>query len=213
MGIWPDDWQAGCTPLLLELARSNERRDVMAPAILILAGLAILGVAYLLFSKYWKLRGARLVTCPETGAPTGVEVKMTRAVASALVGQPNFRLKDCSRWPERRHCGQECLRQIEAAPQDCLVRTILTNWYEGRSCVLCGKPLGEVDWLEHKPALMDLERRTVEWRDVRAERLPQVLDTHMPICWNCHIAESFRRQFPDLVVDRPWKSGVHQRNT
>jgi len=32
-------------------------------------------------------------------------------------------------------------------------------------------------------------------------------------CWNCHIAETFRRRFPDLVVDRPWspQSGDRQR--
>jgi hypothetical protein len=75
--------------------------------------------------------------------------------------------------------------------------------------VLCGKPLEEIDWLEHKPALMSPEQKTVEWHEVRAEKLPEVLSTHLPVCWNCHIAETFRREFPELVVDRPWKSRVN----
>ncbi len=32
--------------------------------------------------------------------------------------------------------------------------------------------------------------------------LPRVSETHRPLCWNCYFAESFRREFPDLPVDR-----------
>ena len=32
------------------------------------------------------------------------------------------------------------------------------------------------------------------------------MGTHLPVCWNCHIAESFRREHPELVVDRPASS-------
>ena len=28
------------------------------------------------------------------------------------------------------------------------------------------------------------------------------VDNLEPVCWNCHIAESFRREHPDLVTDR-----------
>ena len=82
----------------------------------------------------------------------------------------------------------------------------MTRWYEGKSCVYCGKPLGEVDWIEHKPCLMSPDRRTVEWKDIPAETIPGVLETHQPVCWNCHIAETFRREHPELVVDRDWRT-------
>lgn len=85
-----------------------------------------------------------------------------------------------------------------------MVRRILSKWYGGKFCVHCGRDLSEIDWLEHKPALMSPECRTVELRQVAAERLPEVLKTHCPVCWNCHIAETFRRMYPDLVVNRPW---------
>jgi hypothetical protein len=42
---------------------------------------------------------------------------------------------------------------------------------------------------------MNADRGSVEWREIRPEKLYDVLATHMPICWNCHIAETFRREF------------------
>lgn len=166
----------------------------------ILAGVAaalVYVVLRILGPPFLKFRGTRLITCPETQAPAAVEVDAAGAALTA-----NLRLRDCSRWPERRDCGQACLRQIEAAPEDCLVRNILTRWYERKSCAYCGKPLGTIDWLEHRPALMSPQRVTKQWRDVPPETLPATLADHLPVCWNCHVAETFRRAHPELVTDR-----------
>ena len=38
--------------------------------------------------------------------------------ASALLGPPELRLTACSRWPEKAGCGQPCLSQIAASPQE-----------------------------------------------------------------------------------------------
>ena len=35
------------------------------------------------------------------------------------------------------------------------------------------------------------------------EFLQDAMKTRQPICWSCHIAETFRRQHPEMVVDRP----------
>ena len=51
-------------------------------------------------------------------------------------------------------------------------------------------------------ALLDPDHRTIEWRQLRPEQLPDVFSTHRPVCWNCHVAETFRRLHPELVVDR-----------
>lgn len=63
--------------------------------------------------------------------------------------------------------------------------------------------------MERKPALMSPERRTVEWHEVPAETLPEVLSTYRPVCWSCHIAESFRREHPELVIERPRTAVTH----
>jgi hypothetical protein len=152
-----------------------------------------------LIRKFTKYRGARVVTCPETNKPAGVEVD---AVSAAL--SKGLQLKECSRWPERQDCGQGCLKQIEAAPEDCLVRNMLTKWYAGKKCAFCGRPLEDLDWAEHSPALMAPDKRTLKWREVAPEQVPEALATHLPVCWNCHIAATFRREHPDLVTERPW---------
>jgi hypothetical protein len=111
-------------------------------------------------------------------------------------------LRDCSRWPERQGCGQECLKQIELSPDGCLVRHILGGWYEGKNCAICRKPFGEINWADHKPALLSPHGKNVEWAEIRAETVPDVLATHAPVCWNCHIVRTFCQQHPDLVLDR-----------
>jgi hypothetical protein len=167
-------------------------------------------VAWLLVHTYLEFRGARVVTCPETKEFAAVEVNAKRAALSCLAGQPSLRLSDCSRWPERAPCGQECLRQIEQAPGDCLLRNVLERWYAGKRCVYCGRGLDHIDWLEHKPALLSPDGRTLEWQEIRAEKVPAALDSHRPVCWNCHIAQTFRRLHADLVVERPSREHVRR---
>ncbi|HKH97717.1 MAG TPA: DUF1761 domain-containing protein [Candidatus Sulfotelmatobacter sp.] len=51
----------------------------------------------------------RAVTCPETHQQVGVVIDAAHAASTGLSGTPKFRLADCTRWPARIHCGQECL--------------------------------------------------------------------------------------------------------
>ncbi len=152
---------------------------------------------------YLKFRGKRLVSCPETHQPAAVRVAAGKAALDATLGKEQLRLSECSRWPEKEACGQECLAQIQEAPKACLVRIIINRWYRGQNCAYCHKPFGEIHWHDHPPALLDSERKTVEWNEIPAEKLQEALKTHWPICWSCHITETFRREHPDLVVDRP----------
>ncbi|MFB3854402.1 MAG: hypothetical protein ACE148_11335 [Vicinamibacterales bacterium] len=154
--------------------------------------------------RYQQLKGTRLVSCPDNHRTVAVEIDPRRAALGAVVGKPRFELRECSRWPEKKGCGRECLSQIEAAPVDCLVRTRLSAWYQGKSCGICGKKIGAIEWHQHRPALLRADRVSVEWQDLEAERLDEILSTHSPICWNCHVIETFRRTHPDKVVDNPW---------
>jgi hypothetical protein len=174
--------------------------SLVVGAVLLGILLVILGRAFL--RVYLEFRGDRVITCPENQRPAGVRVDARHAGFTNLQGSPDLRLKSCSRWPERQDCGQQCLRQIEAAPEDCLVRNILTKWYTGKTCAVCGKPIGEIHWADHKPALLSPEHQTVQWPDVPAETVPEVLQTHQPVCWNCHVVNRLMTQHPELVVDR-----------
>lgn len=172
-----------------------------------LAILAVfVAVRLALAGRTWmRFHGTRLITCPETRRPAAVEVAATDAAIEALRHRPRLHLKECSRWPERADCGQDCLSQIQAAPEGCLIQNIVSRWYAGKKCVYCRKTFGELHWHDHPPALRSPEKTTVQWNEVAPERLLDVLETHQPVCWNCHVAESFRRAHPDLVTDRSWK--------
>ncbi len=151
-----------------------------------------------------KWHGDAVVTCPETQRPAGVRISPLRAaLTSAFTGSPRMSLADCSRWPERKNCGQECLGQIESCPEDCLLRNIVTDWYAGKECVFCHRTFDRLHWHDRQPALIGPDGFiTVRWRDVPAERIREVLANHKPVCWDCHIAETFRRTHAGQVVDR-----------
>ena len=151
---------------------------------------------------YFGYRGKRLVTCPETHAAAAVDVAAGEAAVGAFLTEPTLRLKECSRWPERQSCGQECLQQIEVDPENCLVWNIVAKWYEGKKCAFCQRPIASLRHLDHAPALLGPGLKTVECNQLRPEQLPNVFATHQPVCWNCHIAENFRRVHPELVVNR-----------
>jgi hypothetical protein len=162
-----------------------------------------------MMTAWRKARGVRLITCPETHVPEAVEIDATDAAFGALVGSREHWLKSCTRWPERQDCGQECLAQIEKAPHGCRVRTLLGDWYQGQSCALCNRPFAEIHAWDHKPAVMSPDRVTYEWSQLPAERLPELLKTWLPVCWDCHVLESLYRQHPELVVERPDRPKTH----
>jgi hypothetical protein len=95
----------------------------MATLYVLAAFFALLAIC-LVIRSYVRFRGLRLVNCPETRAPVGVKVNATRAALSSLYRAPKLELSSCSRWPERADCGQECVAQIQTAPNDCLVKNI-----------------------------------------------------------------------------------------
>jgi len=178
-----------------------------ALAIAYLAARAAYKVLKIKLDAYFEFRGTHVVVCPETRKYVAVEVDAAHAAATATKAETELRLNSCTRWPGRADCDQDCVYQIANAPEDCAVRTMLADFYEGRSCVLCSKRLAGPRWDEHKPALLRAyDRRTFECRELPPEALPVVLDAYLPVCWDCHVAESFRREHPDLVTDRDSKA-------
>ena len=67
---------------------------------------------------YFRFRGTRLLTCPETHEAAVVEVAARSMALQAILDEPCLRLSECSRWPMRKDCGQDCLRQVEARPSE-----------------------------------------------------------------------------------------------
>lgn len=163
----------------------------------------------IVFRAYLRQRGKRLVTCPETRRPAAVSVNAAKAALNAAKSGPRrLELDQCSRWPDRQNCRQMCLSQIENDPEGRHVWNIVQEWFRGRSCAYCHKPIEAIRWRDHRPALLGPDKKTVQWTDLPPEKLPELFETHLPVCWSCHIAETFRREHPNDFVDRPWNRGA-----
>ena len=170
-------------------------------AIVVLMAVAAITLARVV-QLWWTYRGARVITCPENLRPAGVFVAAAHVAARPFAKVPELQLSSCSRWPERAGCGQECLKQIEASPEDCLVRTILAKWYAGKRCACCGRPIGEISVSGAQPAVLCADKVSVEWSQIPADRLTETLAAASPICFACHMGNTLVRSHPELVVDR-----------
>jgi hypothetical protein len=173
--------------------------------VLVLIAIAAGFVAIFYGLAWWKYRGQRVIVCPENQSAAGVVVDARHAAASSFVGAAELRLASCSRWPEKAGCGQPCLSQIAASPEDCLVRNIVSRWYEGKACVFCGRAFGAIEWTAAGPALLQANRVAVEWSEIPAEKLSETLATAQPVCAACHLANKMVREHPELVADRSTK--------
>jgi hypothetical protein len=186
----------------------------MVQAVVVIAVAA--GFAAILLGRQglaWRrFRGRRAIVCPENQSPAGVVVDARHAAARSLLGAPELRLASCSRWPEKAACGQPCLSQIAASPEDCLVRNIVSRWYQGKACVFCGRPFGAIDWTAAQPALLPANGVAVEWSQVPAEELSATMAASQPVCPACHLANKMVREHPDLVADRSAAANVASRN-
>ena len=162
------------------------------------------------FSRY---AGPRIVTCPETKTSAIVEVDSVHAALTSTVGRTDIRLQDCSRWPIKDQCGQECLMELDVAPERCLISGVLMRWYRDKKCVYCRKAFSEIQWMDHRPALLSPKGKLLSWNRVDPAQFQNVLETHSPVCWDCYIAQSFRREHPDLVVFRPRPNDIPSQET
>ena len=185
----------------------------MSAVLIVIIGCSVL--LLLAFRRYHTYRGQRMVSCPETQQPVGLELDAWLAAAD-LSDATALRVKNCSRWPEKADCGQECVAIIDASPESSLIRNIAAAWYQGKSCVYCRRTIGEIRWPDELPGVRGRDGVLKDWTMVAATDVPAVLETYGAVCWSCNLAEQFRLKHPELVTDRPGvrlrKGLVHSEN-
>jgi len=74
----------------------------------------VLALVATFLTLYFRYRGKRIVTCPETHEPVSARINAALAAGTWIASQPRFVLTACSRWPERAGCDQACAPQIAA---------------------------------------------------------------------------------------------------
>jgi hypothetical protein len=82
-------------------------------ALYLVIAVIALGLLYVVVpvvaSTYARLRGTRMVMCPETRGREVISLDATQAAVTAAFGDPVVQVRGCSRWPDRRRCDQSCL--------------------------------------------------------------------------------------------------------
>jgi hypothetical protein len=149
-----------------------------------------------------RYRGVRLVTCPETKRPAAVGIDVGTAAITALVeGVPRVRLAACSRWPDPFPCDQACLVEVARNGRAATVVAIARRWFGGHRCAFSGRSTATAG-SGHEPAIIGVDGVIRQWSAISPEQLPDLFASRAAVCWDCHIAETFRRAHPELVVDR-----------
>lgn len=171
--------------------------------VLLLIGSVLAVYGGIALATWLRLRGTRVVTCPETHKDAGVTVDLGHAAATAIWEKADVALATCSRWPERKGCDQACVAQIVEAQDETRARTIAAHFFEGARCAICQQRIEPPASASLQPGLFDPATQEVSaWDEVPAEQLQDIFKARRAICPNCTLAESFRRRFPDRVVDR-----------
>jgi len=180
--------------------------------VVLVIGLVVLVYVGLAVANYIRMRGTRIIVCPENQQPAAVEVDAAHAAMTAVWESPDIRLEACSRWPEREDCDQACTGQIAVSPSETLAFEMLRRWYADKNCAICRRALAPLQHVGPKPGMLNVatpSHETLGWDEIPAEHLPAMFETHLPVCSSCQVAEAFRRQFPDLVLDRDRRPGAN----
>jgi hypothetical protein len=169
----------------------------MGPYLFLLILLAAVAAAYAVMAvvTFCRLRGVRLVSCPEMNRPAAVTVAPRSLVPSATRASGELIVSTCSRWPQSGGCNQACVAQVAIAPRDTRVFAIVERWYAGKTCALCLRPIGALHALGAQPGLLDRSLKqppsTIAWHQAPAETLPTLFKTHLPVRAQCHRREQF----------------------
>src|SRR5262249_10551274 len=109
---------------------------------------------------------------------------------------------------EARAAGAEKNGQSNVEPTQTVISRLdqattelLYRFFEGKECAVCKRPIPPVPRTGLKPGLLDpATHETHSWNEIPQLDLPAALETQLPLCPDCQVAESFRQRFPEHVV-------------
>jgi len=95
------------------------------------------------------------------------------------------------------------VRAFQATPgHDPATTERLKRFFDGKACAICRQPIPPVHRMGLKPGLLNpATHETRLWDEIPEVNLSTALESQLPVCSACGVAESFRQRFPDRVVD------------
>jgi len=86
----------------------------MKAALITMAMVLALGGLYVLLPlvvhTFQRYRNKRVMTCPETGGLAEVDIDSRRAALTSAIGRPLLKVKNCTLWPKKKGCDEDCLK-------------------------------------------------------------------------------------------------------
>ena len=86
----------------------------MKTMLITIAMVVALGGLYVLLplviNTFQRYRNKRVKICPETGSLAEVDIDARRAALTSAIGRPHLRIKNCTLWPKKKGCGEDCLK-------------------------------------------------------------------------------------------------------
>jgi hypothetical protein len=103
---------------------------------------------------------------------------------------------------------------VASSRQDAGTTELLKRYFDGKACAICKRSIPPVQRTGPKPGLLDpVSHETRSWDQIPTGNLSS-LETQLPLCSGCLVAESFRQRFPDRVTDRERSlQGAHSRSS
>jgi hypothetical protein len=176
--------------------------------VMLLIALVLAVYAGIALVTWVRFRGTRVITCPETKKPAAVKVDIGHAAATAIWERADVKLAGCSRWPERQGCDEGCVPQIVDGHGETRAKTVAAHFFERKRCAICQHEIAPIHSGTLQPGLLHpVTHEASAWDEIPAQDLPDAFVARYAICGNCTVAESFRRRFPDRVVERAPRPG------
>ncbi len=86
----------------------------MNPTLITVAAIVALAALYVLLPvvihTFQRYRNKRVLKCPESEGLAEVDIDAPHAAVSSVFGRPFLRIKNCTLWPKRKGCDQDCIR-------------------------------------------------------------------------------------------------------
>jgi len=76
------------------------------------------------------------------------------------------------------------------------LHSIVETWFAGKRCYFCRHFIYEAG------AVVTPHGGVMDWTTILPEQVPNVLAVSDPVCRRCFVVESFRREHPEMVIER-----------
>jgi hypothetical protein len=96
--------------------KENKVVSTLSLVLATMGGVVAIGCLYVLVPRalftWQRYRNKRVVKCPDTGGLAEVDIDARGAAFSSIFRKPLLKMKNCTLWPKRTGCDEECVKDL-----------------------------------------------------------------------------------------------------